>query len=191
MIIELHETEWVFSPSQRRQGLDVIIENVLVSPVQPKRWYPMKDRFLEALFDRAETLNAPLPHVVKAVADANLRQVSYTDLPRIAPDGALDAWGYELRKQVNELVTVDLLGPAWRPRLTTLRRRPVNRAELHALLKIDLLRLQGNLGANERTLLSAYIASDGKLNEVASRLGWRYDLTRQRWSRLCKKLCAS
>jgi hypothetical protein len=197
MIIEPHEVEWVFSPWQRRQGLDVIIEKVLVRPILPARWYPNKDRFTEALSHRAETLNAPLPHAVKAVADANLWQVSYPDLPRIALDaygeplpGALDAWAHELRTQVNELVTVDLLGPAWRPRRTTPRRRAPTTAEFDVWLQIDLLLARPDLSEQERALIEAFIAADMVMVKAAQTLEISPNAAWLRFSRLRKKLLA-
>jgi hypothetical protein len=198
MIIEVHEVEWGFSPWQRRQGLEVIIETILVKPIQPRRWAAMEARFVEAIETRGETLNTIQRETIKAVTHTNLSLVSYAELPRITLDpygepmpGALDTWAHALRTQVNELVTVDLLGPAWRPRRPPVRRPSVHTAERLAALEVDRLLARRDLTHDERALIEAMIASDGIVADAAFRLGWRQDLTRQRLARLRKKLLAS
>lgn len=190
-------SQFVFSPHQWRIGQAQAVKDAIRYPIQRRRWLFMRDVFQLALQDRAAAHQASERQIVTRIAYSAFR-LTLPDLPDIRLDaygepipGTAEAWCRTLKQDVNRLATEDLLGLDWRPRRIPPRRRSVDTAELNAMLEIDLMLPRADLGEDERTLLSAYMASDGKLIEVASRLGWRYDLTRQRWSRLLKKLRAS
>jgi hypothetical protein len=198
--IIIGDAQVVFSPDQWRQGIAGRMKKALKKSVYSIRWKLLEQRFLEAL--------EPRPPEAFWYASYAAFSLALPKCPSIAFDGydldhkSTDRWYRSLRGRMSRLVTEDLVGLDWRlrpqphPQLcdrrpgTTRAQRQTDTAEHLARLEIERLLRRPDLQAYERVLIPAWLAEEGNLIDVASTLGWRYDVTRQRWSRLCKKLSA-
>jgi hypothetical protein len=198
------DSEFVFSPWQRRQGVATIVESALRYPFQRRRWRELRHRFTAALLERADGLQCDETQALSLASWAAF-SLALPECPRqpltfvgdeLAPS-SLDAWARSLRTGINRLATEDLLGIDWRPRRAqTLRRemdtaqtlrRAVNAAERRAWLEMARLLDRSDL-ADYHELIRAFVEADYSITTTARILGISPHAVSLRFARLRKRL---
>jgi hypothetical protein len=156
----------------------------------------MKASFLEAIAARAGMLHVGQPEVVKAVANANL---SFVAFPTLAVDaygepipGAVKVWAGQLQTRLDDLVTEDLLGPAWYPRPRAARpKNPLAAVVRMVALELDYLQASGRLTAHEDRIVTALrAAASGGIcdwHEAAEQLQMSYGAFKRALQRIREK----
>jgi hypothetical protein len=183
----------VFSPWQRRQGVDTIVTGVLRYPLQRRRWLAIYHRVQQELSDRAD-LHRRSPADELWLAARTAFSLSLPHCPPIALDGhdmdpgSRDSWARVIRRQINDLVTEDVLGLDWRQPRHRPRRSTVQQAERRIWVELDLLLMSAHLSQDERALVQALKLVDGSVTDAANALNLSADAAWQRLSRLRKKI---
>ena len=84
-------------------------------PISPQRWRRYQDEFIERLYERADQ-NGSTPEQELLLAALAAVQISLHDGLKEEPRSHAEWVTSWYRPQIQNLVTVDLLGPGWRER---------------------------------------------------------------------------